>query len=878
MCQDKYGNIWFGTYGGGVSRFNGLSFENFTTEDGLANNQVNKIIKDKDDNLWFCTDGGVSFLSVAFLNREDTSSQTFINYTEEHGLAGNNVWTGLEDKDGTMWFGTNEGLSQMVGASVTGTKSLFINSKLGLSHNVVRSLLQDNNGIYWIGTESGLTRYDPSESKGDNYSYFSTKHGLDNDFIWSIFEDLEGNIWIGTGEGIARIEAAKRSSPEEIKFEFFDKVNGIGLNIVYSIMQDKDQNIWFACWGGIGAIKYSSGSGRFSRLTTNDGLCDNNLMSLLEDVEGNLWFGTYGMGACKINNRCFEIFSRTAGLADNFVWCVIEDQNSNIWVGGNQGGVTRIIKNKSGLKLDQKSVLQTFSEEQGLIGERVYSILMDHAGDLWFSTEDGVSRLKMPLPDFAPDGVSRPKLNFINYNNRNGLSRNSTRTMFQDSYGNYWIGYVGGGVALFNINSAGRITNYSPVDNETLNTYDTYKIYEDKHGDLWFATAGGAIKALISDEKGDISSFVPFTTRQGLIHNDVRAIVEDKNGSLWFGTGGGISKYNPGRTGQKFENYSVREGLSSSRVYLLLFDNGQNLWVGTNVGIDRLDMKQYFGTSQKFDAAQNEFMSRGVLKFKHYGFSEGFTGNETNTNAVCKDEDGNLWFGTIRGVIKCVSEEDKINSQAPVVQILSLNILNEAMPLLAETELSYDKNHLTFKFIGITHVSPEKVLYKHRLLGHDEHWSNPSGDNFTVFSGLSPGSYTFQLIGSNSDGVWSEEAVTFSFSILPPFWKSVWFYLLVVFSFASLVLGIIRFRVRSLKKTAVKLQEQITLKTSALQASESQYRTLFERVGDSIFVLDKNDHKILDCNATALKIYKYSKEELRAMTLYDLHPKAQIKN
>ena len=482
----------------------------------------------------------------------------------------------------------------------------------------------------------------------------------------------------------------------------------------------------------------------------------------------------------------------------------------------------------------------------------------------------------MPVPIFAPDGVSKPILNFTNYNNQNGLSHNKTRSLFQDRHGNYWVGYLGGEVGMLNISSTGKIVNETVVDNETLKSFDTYKVHEDKHGDLWFATGGGVVKALISDSKGTVSKFGTITTRQGLIHNDVRAIVEDKNGSLWFGTGGGISRYNPDIAGRKFENYSAKDGLSSSRVFLLIFDNDQNLWIGTTVGIDKLDMKQYFGTAQKFDAKENEFKERGTVLFKHYGFSEGFPGSETNTNAVCKDINGNLWFGTIRGAIKYIPTADKINESAPVVQILSLSLFSQNIPLLSNTELEYDQNHLSFSFIGISHKTPENVQYKYRLQGYHDQWSDPTSQQSAAFAGLDPGKYSFEVIASNADGVWSQEPVTFSFSIIPPFWKSIWFYLLVIALFTTLVYSLVRIRVRSLKRTADMLQDQVQLKTSALQASESQYRTLFEQAGDSLFVFDKTDYLILDCNTTALKIYGYTKDELRSMTLFDLYGEHQI--
>src|SRR3990172_8966955 len=112
ICQDRKGNLWLGTNGGGVSKFDGYKFENFTTENGLVNNKVNFIFQDSKDNIWFCTDGGLSVLvAVARGKLQDTVSR-FENFTTKEGLAGNTVWTMTEDDKGNLLFGTNEGLSK----------------------------------------------------------------------------------------------------------------------------------------------------------------------------------------------------------------------------------------------------------------------------------------------------------------------------------------------------------------------------------------------------------------------------------------------------------------------------------------------------------------------------------------------------------------------------------------------------------------------------------------------------------------------------------------------------------------------------------------------------------------------------------------------
>ena len=178
---------------------------------------------------------------------------------------------------------------------------------------------------------------------------------------------------------------------------------------------------------------------------------------------------------------------------------------------------------------------------------------------------------------------------------------------------------------------------------------------------------------------------------------------------------GGISKYNPYQASKQFENFTSKNGLASSRVYSLIFDNDGNLWVGTNMGIDKMDIKKYNETMNNIDPVGYKYKSTGTAAFKHYGYQEGFTGIETNTNAVCKDKDGNLWFGTIRGAIKYRQESDKPNEIPPIIQITGVKLFSTEVGLNNNIDVRHDQNHLTFNYIGISHRVPEKVVYQYKL-------------------------------------------------------------------------------------------------------------------------------------------------------------------
>jgi len=814
ICQDRKGNLWFGTNGGGVSKFDGHNFENFTTEDGLVNNKVNFIFQDSKYNIWFCTDGGLSVIVAITEGKLLDAGNKFENFTTEEGLAGNTVWTMLEDDEGNLLFGTNEGLSKYDGLS-------FSNSKSGLSNNVVRAVLEDREGNLWIGTENGLTKYD-----GQSYIYFSVKDGLTSNQIFSILEDRVGNLWFGTAKGISKLipknsDAVVNDSREDYVFENFAEADGFVFGIVYSILEDSEGDIWFASLGG-GVAEFSQNDKRFKRLTTQEGLSNNNVFSILEDHEGNLWFATLGGGVSKFSGKTFEIYTKKDGLRDNFIWAIVEDVNGNIWVGTETGGVSRLALPTAADK-GITGGFQNFSIKKGLVNSGVYSISVDRSENLWFCTSEGLLKLAMPVPVFVRDGQNTPFLNFVNYSTNDGLVSNRVRTFFDDSKGNIWIGYFEGKVSKIRLNQTSGKIIVSPVNNEILNNYRVYSILEDKKGNIWFATAGGGVVKLpVNDSTENRRNFKNFTIDEGLANNDVRTILEDKKGNLWFGTGGGISKYNPNNLiGKRFESFTTKDGLSSDRVYSMIFDDDGNLWIGTNIGIDKFDLIEYNKTSDKYDIAESKYVKKGITRFRHYGYLEGFLGIETNSNAVCKDKYGNIWFGTIGGLIKYDPSEDRFYQKPPRTYITRLRLFMDEIEMIPGLELSYEQNQLSFDFIGISLTIPEKVRYQYKLEGLDYKWSSVSQQTSVSYN-LPPGKYTFMVKASNGEEIWNKEPATYSFNITPPLWKTWWFYTLCVLTLIFLIYLLFKIRLRNLRIRAQILQEQVELKTTELRKEKEK--------------------------------------------------------
>jgi len=487
IYQDRIGNLWFGTDGSGVSRYDGQTFTTFTTKDGLASNRIASIHEDKEGYLWFGTGswiggggGGVS--------RYD--GLIFTTFTTKDGLANDTVLSILQDKKGNLWFGTrNGGVSRYNGQSF-----ITFTTEDGLANNNVRSIFQDRAGNLWFGTHGGgVSRYD-----GVIFTTFTTQDGLADDRVVSIYQDGEGNFWFGTDDsGVSRYDG--------MNFTTLTTQDGLADNRVLSILQDRAGNLWFGTYGSVS--RYDGQE--FTMFTTQDGLASNRVRSIWQDKESYLWFCTDGGGVSRYDGMNFTTLTTQDGLIDNWVWQVLQDRNGNFWFGTN-GGVSQY----------DGQTFTTFTTKDGLANNEVWSISQDKESNLWFGTYGGgVSRY---------DGTT-----FTTFTTQDGLTDNWVRSILQDREGNLWFG-TEGGVSRYN---GQEFTTFTTQDGLADN--QVRSIFQDKVGHLWFGSHGG----VISRYDGQI--FQTLTHRDGLTGNSVRSILQDREGKIWFATANGVVRYRP---------------------------------------------------------------------------------------------------------------------------------------------------------------------------------------------------------------------------------------------------------------------------------------------------------------------------------------------
>ena len=366
------------------------------------------------------------------------------------------------------------------------------------------------------------------------------------------------------------------------------------------------------------------------------------------------------------------------------------------------------------------------------------------------------------------------------------------RAVQEDREGNLWIGTDGGGL---NRLRDGRITAYTTADGLPSDTI--HALLEDGPG-LWIATNRGLSRL----EQGQIRSW---TTRDGLCGGLVRALHLDARGTLWIGTnGGGLCRFRDGR----FTSYTRSGGLFDDVVFHILEDARGQMWMSCNRGIFRVALSELEDV-----AAGRTDRVRSVS----YDRSDGMKSRECNGGfqpAGWKARDGRLWFPTIRGAVVVNPERLTTNPLPPGVVIEEAVIDGAPVRSRGLVEQRHGQGELEFHYAGLSLFAPEKVRFRYRLAGFDEHWVEAGGRRVAYYTNIPPGSYVFEVLAANADGVWSETAATFAVRFAPRFYQTSWFVALCAGAVIAAAIGLHRFRVAQLrareKELVLRVEEAVS--------------------------------------------------------------------
>ncbi len=733
------GDIWIGTRAEGAIRFDGKQFHYYNTDNGLNNNRVEAIVEDRNGNIWLGSYEGVNMYD----------GTRMVSYTSEH-LGADIVYVALEDNDGNMWFGTR-------GGGITrfdGTAFYQYTKEQGLISDYIVTGMYDSRGNLWLGSyESGATRFD-----GKDFYHYTSEHGLDNNLVRSFAEDKYGYIWMGSATGgLSRIK--------NNQLEFFTIDHGLTNSYITSITEDEKGIIWFGTYGGgLGIFQGNIFSHFYERHGINDGF----VRSIMQDNDGYLWFGTNSAGAIRFDGNTFESFTTEQGLSHNRVGSMLQDNKGNIWFGTTGGGINRF----------DGTYLTRFSEKNGFPDDFILDMTEDTKGNLWFATRNsGVVKY---------DGDV-----FYHYTEKQGLSDNNTRCIISDRNGNIWTGTRAGGLNKFDGTAFTHYTEKGGMSSDNL-----LDILEDASGNIWIATNGKGIS------KFDGANFTHYTEREGLINNFVYSLLETDDGTLWAGTRMGLSKLlskqpnpensTPNSPGGSilFKNYTQHNGFLGIGVNsrAMTQDKEGKIWIGAN------DILTVYNPSK--DIADTIAPRIQIKK-------AGLFNEDIQWDQIRDSQDSTL---TLPNGVR--------------IENFSFDSVSRWHGLPHNLSLAYDNNYITLGFVAIGSSFVDKPKYSYILEGLESNWSSLTSKTEVSYGNLPPGKYDFRVRAINNDGFWSDD-YSFAFRIKPPAWRTWWAYILYASAFILFLLLLYKFQKNRLMRKDLEKQKELYFEQEVSLARKS---------------------------------------------------------
>ncbi len=805
--QDAKGFIWIGTQAG-LNKYDGYNFTVYKTDifdsTSISCDATLSMYKDHSGVLWIGTDYG--------LNRYNSSNNIFIRYLHDvnnpNSISHDRVYSICEDSNNGLWIGTTNGLN-----SLNQERNSFIryfkdpDNPNSLSSNDARVVYADRAGSIWIGTYGGgLNRFDPDTKQFKHFTYDrDAPNSLSDNYVRAIYEDRKGVLWIGTENG--GLNKFDRGSEQFTcyKTDPHDpySLNDNRVNVIY---EDNSGRLWIGT--SVGGVSIFNRETEKCISFQNDpdnpnSLRNNQIQSICEDNTGDIWIGTNGRGVSIYNQETekFILYEHSRqnsnSLSNNLVLEIFEDRFGILWIGTYYGGLNRFDRKRNiftHYKHDKKNPHSITSN----VVSRIYE---DKSGVLWIGTDEGL------------DKFIRETERFIHYksdpDNPQSISSNKIRCIYEDHLGTLWIGTRGGGLNRLD-RRTGHFTHYkhNPDDSTSISNDRVYCLYEDNSSNFWVGTLGGGLNKF-DRETGHCIRYVPDSKNINSLSNSfVAAIHEDIYGNLWIGTlGGGLNKFN--RVKETFTHYTEKDGLSNNEVYAILEDDKGNLWLSTNRGLSKFNPK--------------------TETFKTYSSEDGLQSNEFNIFSACRSQSGEMFFGGTNGFNAFFPDSTIDNPFPPSIVITGFKLSNKPVPIgqmadgrtileksIAETEevtLSYRDKVISFEFAALHYVAPDKNQYAYMMEGLEKEWNYvASNSRFVTYSGLSPGKYVFKVNGANKDGLWNEDGTSLKITIVPPFWKTWWFYLLCLVTFVLFVTALFIYQINRIKKQKEEEQRQKILK------------------------------------------------------------------
>jgi len=766
---------------------NNLRFTHYTTREGLSNNIVFSLFQDSRGLLWVGTSNGLNYFDgISFQNIYPT------DFDPPH-LHSDQIDQITENADGNILLMTKDGMEEYNWKSKL-LRLIFPASK---NRHIYQFIIDKQKNI-WLLSEAHLQKYNSQFKLLENINLdVFTNNVQDNATFSSV--DNENNIWFFYNGIICEWDVSKKVLESRYNNIYHKKIFDINCS---SIIQDKKGNYW-------SIINYASitTSRPKSALACYNWKSDslqiyhspsNFLYCLTYSVSGKIWVTSYeeGLFIFDTKNKSFQaIHSNSTNIntpAANFSDCIYEDNTGNIWLGSRGFGLDKcsdlsnsfIVMDKFGYEDTQTRYhkaavcditacnknlfvctttgffevnLEKFSKgksryntKKSLSGD-YHRICMNLDDSLLFtSTSRGILFYTLNDKKLHPDpfAVEHPW----------PLDSVYIIWAFKDDSNRIWLGMSGNnGVYCWNRNN----NLFTKYDARQKGKYyfplpDFCCAAEDDNGNIWMGSENGGLAFFDRISQTFIQpSFSAFAI---LNDNVIYDMLNDHHGHLWISTAKGLYCYSSNT--HQIKQYNRSNGLVSNIVTGLAMDKKGILWMGTYGGLSRFDTatKQF----TNFTGA-NDF-SDGIVYIVIY---------DSATNKIC--------FTTDRAV--AVFDPSILKKSDPVLSpiITSFSVVGKQRSLndSGNINLSYNDKYFSFNYTAPDLNNAADVRYEYKLEGFNKTWVNAGTRHYAGYTNLDGGNYTFKVRASSGGIDWYEISVPVAIHVDTPFYKAIWFYVLV---------------------------------------------------------------------------------------------------
>lgn len=790
-----------------------ITFRNLTPENGLSQISVNDLYQDERGFIWIATREGVNCYN-------GNSIQTYkLQKNNPNSLSSNNILKLSGNKNGKIYLLCIDGISEwdmrkekfgtiLATTNVTAiyyNKQLYIGKKNELyvygddqqiklfyslpeKSDIISAVFIDNKEQIWIATSNnGLYRLDKSKK---HLTHFVEKANITN-----IYMDDEGDIWVGSWEhGLFRI-----SGDNMQRYLHDPSSNSVSSDFVRSCCQDDQGDMWIGTFSGLDKLDKKTGKFRHYSVDQSSGMTHNSIWSMIKDHQGTIWFGTY-FGGVNYFSPNYEIYTRYKqsniekdGLSFPVVGNMMEDDKDNLWICTEGGGVN-FYNRKTGVfkwyRHDEK--------RNSISHNNVKSIYYDSDNKImWLGTHlGGLNRL-----DLRTDIFTHYK---ANQNDTTALWSNIILDIVP--YKDKLILATDDGVSLFSpaTGKSKRMFTNSERGRAIKNVTD---LFFDYYGTLWIAATGEGLFSYNMETDELINYRHDPANPHSISNNNINNITQDHYYNLWISTSGSgldLFDYNTGQ----FTNFdSQNNGILSDCIYKVCESRYGKLLLITNQGFSQFDYSK--------------------KTFYNYNIENGFPFSSINENALYLTNDGEVFLGGVQGMVSFYEKDLNFSKKdysiipylltannKPVAVDDQTNILHEALYINPNITLKSGYSVFSIEFATTNYIpaNMDKIMYK--LEGFSQDWANTNGQHIISYTNLNPGKYTL-IIKAGEPGEVNVPETRLNITVLPPFYKTIYAYLI----YFILVITILYFIIRSYNGR-IKLQESLKYEQKHIQDVE----------------------------------------------------------